>query len=62
MSVITASTGQAKRMTGPRNPPSERPLANQMIISLSRYIRDSVNTMEMNSASVSTVGRRPNTV
>ncbi len=62
MSTITSSTGQAKRIRGPRKPPSERPLVNQMIISLSRYMRDSVNTMEMNSASVSTVGIRPMTV
>ena len=49
---MTARMGQANRNTGLRNPPSERPLENQMIISLSRYMRESVETMAMNRASV----------
>ncbi|MCY1385211.1 hypothetical protein D9M69_735610 [compost metagenome] len=62
MSMITSSTGQAKRISGPRKPPSERPLENQMIISLSRYMRESVKTMATNKASVRMVGMRPMTV
>ncbi|MCY1550348.1 hypothetical protein D9M68_866000 [compost metagenome] len=52
MRLITSNTGQEKRITGPRNPARERPLENQMIISLSRYMRESVETIEMNKASV----------
>ncbi|EWS65477.1 hypothetical protein Y695_01264 [Hydrogenophaga sp. T4] len=52
ITLITSNTGQEKRITGPRNPASERPLENQMIISLSRYMRASVDTMAMNKASV----------
>ncbi|MCY1381465.1 hypothetical protein D9M69_693760 [compost metagenome] len=62
ISMITSSTGQEKRSTGERKPPSERPLENQMIISLSRYMRDRVETMATKSASVRMVGMRPSTV
>ncbi|MDT4884438.1 hypothetical protein FQZ97_1205790 [compost metagenome] len=59
---MTTRIGQEKRNTGPRKPPSERPLENQMIISLSRYMRESVKTMATNKASVRMVGMRPMTV
>jgi len=59
---MLSNTGQAKRSTGPRKPASDRPLANQTIISLSLYMRESVDTMAMNRASVRMVGMRPSTV
>lgn len=59
---MTTRIGHEKRITGRRKPPSERPLENQMIISLSRYMRESVKTMAMKSASVRMVGMRPMTV
>ncbi len=48
ISVITSSTGQAKRNSGRRKPARPWPLVNHTTISLSRYMRDKVLTMAMN--------------
>ena len=55
-------TGQAKRSSGPSKLVKPRPLANQITISLSRYMRESVPTMDTNSARHKMVGSCPSTV
>jgi hypothetical protein len=57
--AITTSTGQLVRSTGPTKRLRPTPLANQIVISLSRYMRPSVATTEMNNDSASMVGRWP---
>ena len=59
ISVITSSTGQAKRNSGTRKKPRPRPLTNQTTISLSRYMRERVLTMATNRDSVRMMGMRP---
>jgi hypothetical protein len=59
---ITSSTGQAVRSTGRTKRDRPTPLANQITISLSRYMRPSVTTMATNSDSASIVGRWPSAV
>jgi hypothetical protein len=56
---ITASTGQVVRSTGRTKRDSPTPLANQITISLSRYMRPSVTTTATKSDSASIVGRLP---
>ena len=53
--AITTSTGQLVRSTGRTKRLRPTPLANQIVISLSRYMRPSVATTEMNSDSASIV-------
>ena len=48
-SAITSSTGQKVRSTGRTKRASSMPLANQIAISLSRYMRPKVATMATNS-------------
>ena len=55
----TSSTGQVVRSTGRTKRVRPTPLANQIAISLSRYMRPSVTTMATNSDSASIVGRLP---
>ena len=50
-----SSTGQLVRSTGRTKRLSGTPLANQIVISLSRYMRDSVATTAMKSDSASIV-------
>ena len=61
-SATTSSTGQAVRSTGLTKRVSPTPLANQITISLSRYMRPRVATTAMNSDSASIVGRWPREV
>ncbi len=60
--AITSQIGQANRTSGIRKLPSPLPLENQIAISLSRYMRDSVATMATNRLSVRMVGAWPSTV
>ena len=53
--AISSSTGQLIRSTGRTKRLSGTPLANQIVISLARYMRDSVATTAMNSDSASIV-------
>ena len=53
----TISTGQLVRNTGRTKRDRPTPLANQIGISLSRYMRPSVATTAMNIDSASIVGR-----
>ena len=61
-SSTTSNTGQQVRSTGRTNLVMPTPLANQIAISLSRYMRPSVTTTAMNSDSASIVGRCPSAV
>lgn len=54
--------GQANLSKGRVNEVRPRPLENQMTISLSAYMRDSVETTAMNKLSVKMVVRCPMTV
>ena len=56
---IRSSTGQLVRSTGRTKRCSDTPLANQIVISLARYMRDSVATTATDSDSASIVGRLP---
>ena len=56
-SATTSSTGQAIRSTGRTKRGVLTPLANQIAISLSRYMRPSVTTTATNSDSDRNVGR-----
>jgi hypothetical protein len=58
-SSTTTSTGQLVRSTGRTKRESPTPLANQIAISLSRYMRPSVATTAMNIDSASIVGNWP---
>ena len=60
--AITTITGQANRNRGRTRLIRPRPLANQITISLSRYMRDSVPTTAMNRLRLRMVGNCPNTV
>ena len=55
-SPISTSTGQAKRNSGLAKSTSPRPLENQMTISLSAYMRESVPTMTTNRLRLRMVG------
>ena len=57
--AMTSSTGQLARSTGRTKRRSGMPLANQIVISLPRYMRDSVATTAMKSDSASSVERWP---
>ena len=56
---ITNSTGQAIRSTGRTKRDRPTPLANQIAISLSRYMRPIVITTATNSEHARIVGRCP---
>ncbi|MCY1168311.1 hypothetical protein D9M73_83020 [compost metagenome] len=56
---MISKTGHEKRSIGLKKPASPWPLVNHTAISLSRYMRVRVLTMEMKSESVRMVGRRP---
>ena len=60
--ATTTSTGAAVRSTGRTKRVRPTPLANQIAISLSRYMRDSVATTAMNIDSASIVGSCPSVV
>jgi hypothetical protein len=53
----TISTGHANWNSGFRNADNPRPAENQITISLSRYMRESVPTIAVKRLSVSTSGR-----
>jgi hypothetical protein len=57
--AISNSTGQLVRSTGATKRLSGTPLANQIVISLARYMRESVATTAMKSDSASIVERWP---
>ena len=57
--AISSRTGQLMDSTGRTKRLSGTPLANQIVISLARYMRDSVATTAMNSDSASIVERWP---
>ena len=54
---MTSNTGQLVRSTGRTKRDSPMPLASQMAISLSRYMRPRLSTTATNSDSASMVGR-----
>ncbi|MNT35683.1 hypothetical protein D3C72_1717180 [compost metagenome] len=56
MAAMSSSTGQAKRNSGWTKSARPRPLENQITISLSRYMRESVPTMAMNRLRLRMVG------
>jgi hypothetical protein len=58
-SAITSSTGQLVRSTGRTKREMPTPLANQIAISLSRYMRPMVATTATNIDSASIVGSTP---
>ncbi len=60
--AMTSQIGQANRTSGSRKLPSPLPLANQIAISLSRYMRDKVATTATNRLSVRIVGACPSAV
>ena len=59
---MTAITGHANRISGRTRLISPRPLANQITISLSRYMRDNVATTAINRLRLKMVGNWPSTV
>jgi hypothetical protein len=60
--ATTTSTGQVVRSTGRTKRATPTPLANQMAISLSRYMRPRQTTMATNNDRLSMVGRWPRAV
>jgi hypothetical protein len=54
--AISSRIGQAKPNSGRRKSARPRPLENQITISLSRYMRDSVPTIETNRQRLRMVG------